>query len=109
MDITEPVSVANLEDAHELMYELGWTDGLPVVPPTTKLVQAIIDYLGRDPEEIVGLVPPKNRVATIEKVAINCVMAGCQPRHVPVVLAALEGLLDESFNLNGVQATTNCV
>ena len=109
MDITEPVSVANLEDAHELMYELGWTDGLPVVPPTTKLVQAIIDYLGRDPEEIVGLVPPKNRVASIEKVAVNCVMAGCQPRHVPVVLAALEGLLDESFNLNGVQATTNCV
>ena len=109
MDITEPVSVANLEDAHERMYDLGWTDGLPVIPPTTNLVNAVLEYLGRDPQEIIGIVPPKNRIASIEKIAVNCVMAGCKPHHVPVVIAALEGLLEDSFNLNGVQATTNCV
>ena len=93
MDITDPVSVNNLEDAHELMYDLGWTDGLPVIPPTTKLVNAVLEHLNRDPQEIIGIVPPKNRIASFEKIAINCVMAGCKPQHVPVVIAALEGLL----------------
>ena len=109
MDPTAEIQVNSLEEAHEEMYRLGWTDGLPAVPPTPKLVQAVIDYLGRDPREIIGLVPPKNRIATIGKVSVNAVMAGCTPELVPSVIAALEGMLDEEFNLNGVQATTNCV
>jgi len=97
-----------LEEAVELCYARGWTDGLPVVPPTLPAIERVIQYLGRDPAQVIGLVPPKNRVATIEKVAINCVMAGCLPEYVPVVLAALDAMLQESFNLNGVQTTTHC-
>ncbi len=109
MDASDSIEVDSLEEAHEAMYRLGWTDGLPAVPPTPKLVHAVLDYLGRDPQEVIGLVPPKNRIATVEKVAVNSVMAGCLPEYVPVVIAALEAMLDDDFNLNGVQATTNCI
>lgn len=84
-----------------------WTDGLVVAPPTEARVLEIIDYLGRAPHEVVGVVGPRGGLATIEQVAINCVMAGCRPAHVPVVLAALEAMLEPEFNLSGVQATTN--
>ena len=109
MDPTKGIQVDSLEEAHEAMHRLGWTDGLPAVPPTTKLVDGALDYLGRDREEIIGEVPPKNRIATIEKVVVNSVMAGCLPEYIPVVIAALEAMLDEAFNLNGIQATTNCI
>ena len=103
------VEVASLEEAHEAMFELGWTDGLPAIPPTRALVESALDYLGRGPQEVIGEIPPKNRIATVEKVVVNCVMAGCKPQYVPVVIAAVEAMLDDSFNLNGVQATTNCI
>ncbi|MCH8279736.1 MAG: hypothetical protein J4O03_05430 [Chloroflexi bacterium] len=109
MDPSTGVEVASLEEAHEAMFELGWTDGLPAIPPTAALVEAALDYLGRDPQEVIGEVPPKNRIATVEKVVVNCVMAGCKPEYIPVVIAAVEAMLDDSFNLNGVQATTNCI
>ena len=79
MDPTENIEVDSLEEAHEAMYRLGWTDGLPVIPPTPKLLQGVLDFLGQDPQEVIGQVPPQNRIATVEKVAINCVMAGCLP------------------------------
>ena len=109
MDPSDNIEVGSLEEAHEAIYRLGWTDGLPAIPPTAPLVEAVLKYLGRDPDEVIGQVPPKNRVATVEKVAVNCVMAGCLPQYAPVVIAALEAMLDNAFNLNGVQATTNCV
>ena len=89
--------------------EQRWTDGLPVYPPTEDGISAFLDYIRRDPGEEIGEVAPRQGVATIEKVAINCVMAGCRPEHMPVVLAALEALLEEPFNLPGVQTTTNMV
>ena len=98
---------ADLEAAVELCYEQRWTDGLPVIPPTRAPIEHIVAYLKRDPKEVVGIIPPRNGVATIEKIAINCVMAGCKPEYVPFVLAALEAMLDERFNLNGVQTTTH--
>ena len=106
--MTSPSRVFELDegnDPFELCYEQGWTDGLPVVPPTEERVGQVLDYLGRDPAEVLGVIPPKNGIATLEKVATNCVMAGCRPEYVPVVLAALEAMLDEAFNLNGVEAT----
>ncbi len=109
MDPTQNIEVASLEEAHEEMFRLGWTDVLPAIPPTTPLVEAVLSYLGRDPQELIGQIPPKNRLATVEKVAVNCVMAGCKPEYAPVVIAALEAMLHDDFNLNGVQATTNCV
>jgi len=98
---------ADLEAAVEFCYEQKWTDGLPVVPPTRGAIERILAYLKRDPDEIVGVVPPRNGVATIEKIAINCVMAGCKPEYVPIVIAAVEAMLEERFNLNGVQTTTH--
>ncbi len=62
------IQVDSLEEAHEAIYRLGWTDGLPAIPPTAKLVNAALDHLGRDPQEVIGEVPPKNRIATVEKV-----------------------------------------
>lgn len=98
---------ADLEAAVEYCYQQRWTDGLPVIPPTPGAVERIVGYLGRAPGEIIGIVPPRNGIATIEKIAINCVMAGCKPEYVPIVITALEAMLQERFNLNGVQATTN--
>ncbi|MBI4308002.1 MAG: hypothetical protein HY684_04275 [Chloroflexi bacterium] len=107
--VSERVVAADMDDAVEEAYRRGWTDGLPIVPPTESKVSRVLEYLGRDPQENLGIVPPKNGIATMEKVAINAVMAGCLPEHVPVVLAGLKAMLQPAFNLNGVQATTHCV
>ncbi len=101
------VEVADFWEWYELALARGWTDGLVVAPPTEERVAKIIDYLGRKPSEVLGIVGPRDGIATIEQVAINCAMAGCAPEHVPVVLAALKAMLEPEFNLHGVQATTN--
>ena len=85
----------------------GWSDGLPVVPPTEKRVTAMLE--GFDADETLGTVPPGYGDATIEILAANSVMAGCAPPMFPVVVAALEALLQPQFNLGGVQATTHPV
>lgn len=99
-----------VEDAWEF-YELAlrnrWTDGLPVLPPTPEVVEPMLEYVGGDPQASLGTVPPKHGVATVEKIAINAAMAGCRPEYLPVVMAALEAMLDPLFNLGGVQTTTN--
>jgi hypothetical protein len=102
-----PIEVQDFWAWHELALQRGWTDGLVVAPPSRDKVESVISYLGRRKEEVVGVVGPREGLATIEQVAINCVMAGCRPEHVPVVLAALEAMLEPEFNLSGVQATTN--
>jgi hypothetical protein len=98
--------VADIAEFIELAYDQGWTDGLPVYPPTDDLVAAMIDYIGRDPDEVVGVIPPGEGIATIEKIAINAVMAGCKPEYMPIVVTAVEAMLDPLFELLRVQATT---
>ncbi len=88
-------------EAMEQLYRLGWTDGLPVVPPTQSRVSEFIDYGGRPAGEIVGELPERRREISVEKVAANAVMAGCLPEYMPVVLAASEAMLDPKFNLVG--------
>jgi len=100
------VELAELEDEIEGPYDRGWTDGLPVVPPTTARILRMLDGTRRAADEIVGLVPPDLVPATVEKVAINAVMAGCRPDYLPVVLAAVEAACTDSFNMHGVLATT---
>ncbi|MBI4506890.1 MAG: thioredoxin, partial [Chloroflexi bacterium] len=78
--------------AIELYMEQGWTDGLPVVPPTEDRVLAMLRAAGCRPDDVVGEVPIRQRTITAEKVAINAVMAGCKPEDFPVVLAAVEAL-----------------
>jgi hypothetical protein len=100
------VDVAALQDEHELMYERGWSDGLPVVPPTEQRVLNMLAGTTRSPAEVIGVVPPDNVPCTIEKVAINAVMAGCKPEYLPVVLAAVEAACLDEFCMHGVLATT---
>ena len=100
------VEIGGDEDAQEAMYARGWSDGLPLVPPTEERVLRMLDGTARDPQEVIGLVPPALASATVEKIAINAVMAGCKPEYLPVVLAAVEAVLDDSFAMHGVLATT---
>src|SRR5438309_2467540 len=91
----------------EWYFEQGWTDGLPVVPPTRKLVDAFVEALGEDPQLVECKVPPRYGSLTREVLAINMVMAGCKAQYAPVVRAAMLALTAKAFNLNGVQATTH--
>jgi hypothetical protein len=104
----EVLEVADYEAAVELYFQNNWTDGLAIVPPTEHKVQAMIDYVGRNPQEVLGVVPPRGGIVTVEKLATNAVMAGCKPEYFPVVLAAFDALIDPHHNLNGVQTTTHC-
>lgn len=100
------VRYAPLEDEMEAAFERGWTDGLPVVPPTERRVLAMLQGTRRKPDEVVATVPPDLVDCTVEKVAINAVMAGCRPEYMPVVLAAVEAACTERFNMHGLLATT---
>ena len=100
------VRYAPLEDEMEAAFERGWTDGLPVVPPTERRVLAMLQGTPRKPDEVVAVVPPDLVECTVEKVAINAVMAGCRPEYLPVVLAAVEAACTEQFNMHGLLATT---
>jgi len=87
----------------------GWTDGLPIIPPTEEAVAEALEYTDLDPLESVGKIPATRADATVLNVAINAVMAGCRPEYLPVVLAAIRGLAEPDFNTFGIQATTNPV
>lgn len=99
----------SLEAVNRLYYARGWTDGLPIVPPTEERVWEMLDHWRADHEEIFGPVPPKRGIATMENVAINAVMAGCLPQYLPVIVTALRAMLEPEFNLFGIQATTHPV
>ena len=100
------IALGDDEDVQEAMFARGWSDGLPLTPPTEERVLRMLDGTTRDPQEVVGLVPPALAAATVEKIAVNAVMAGCKPEYLPVVLAAVEAVLDDSFAMHGVLATT---
>ena len=86
--------------------EKGWTDGLPIIPPTEERVGQMLAAVKRDPQDVIGVVPPRWAPATVEKIAINAVMAGCLPQYMPVLIAASEALADPRLNLYALQATT---
>lgn len=96
-------------DFQEYAEEQGWADGLPLVPPTPDRVEEMLRHTDRDARDVIGLVPPRWAEATVEKVAVNAVMAGCRPEYLPVLITAVEAALEKEFNLYGIQATTNPV
>lgn len=100
------VEPAALEDEMEVAFVRGWSDGLPVVPPTERRVLDMLEGTRRQPNEIVAVVPPDLVKCTVEKVAINAVMAGCKPEYLPVVLTAVEAACTDDFNMHGLLATT---
>ena len=100
------VDFADLEDEFEAMFDRGWTDGLPVVPPTEARVARMLEGTSHAPDEVVAVVPPDLVECTVEKVAVNAVMAGCRPEYLPVVLAAVAAACTDDFNIHGLLATT---
>ena len=97
----DPRALMQLYDEH------GWGDGLPMVPPTPERVDEML--AGADPDEIIASLPPRFGQATRRVIAINAVLAGCEPAHLPVLVAAVGALASPELNLRGVNATTHCV
>lgn len=100
------VEFASAEDPFEAMFARGWTDGLPVVPPTPERVLRMLTGTSRAPDEVIAVAPPDLVELTVEKVAVNAVMAGCLPEYLPWVIAALEAACNDTFNMHGVLCTT---
>jgi hypothetical protein len=90
--------IAAVENLNQLFIDNEWADGLPVLPPTKERVQWMLTGTDRSPEEEIGTISPRNGMATIEKIAINAVMAGAKPEYLPVIIAIVEGLADERFD-----------
>ncbi|HEV8438026.1 MAG TPA: hypothetical protein VGT40_08030 [Methylomirabilota bacterium] len=89
--------------------ERGWTDGLPIVPPTADAMAEFLRWTDRPARDVVAVLPPRQGEATVERIAVNAVMAGCRPEYLPVIIAAIEALADPLFNLDSIQATTHPV
>jgi len=99
----------DIDAINRLYRERRWGDGLPIVPPSAARVDRMLAHSGRGRHELVARVAPGFGAATVERIAINAVMAGCDPEYLPVLIAATEAIADAEFNLQGIQATTNPV
>ncbi len=99
--------IDNPDSIFQLFQARGWIDGLPFIPPKEERVAKMLTYSDRGPKEVLAILPPRWGEATVEKIAVNAVMAGCLPQYFPVVLAAISALAEEPFNLYAVQATTH--
>jgi hypothetical protein len=97
----------DLDGIIDFFHQSGWTDGLPIIPPTEPRVRRMLTGTDRSPQELLGLIPPRDGEATIEKIAVNAVMAGCKPEFMPVLLAGLQVILNPSWGLAPLQPTTN--
>ncbi|MGI9611333.1 MAG: hypothetical protein ACR2QO_00375 [Acidimicrobiales bacterium] len=105
---TRTLTAVDEAAAIERLHELGCTDGLPVIVPTSERVERMVLATGLDPGDVLGTMGPLMGAATVEKVATSAVMAGCLPDHVPVVVAALRAMCQPEFDLREMQATTHC-
>lgn len=103
------IEIDDEADDYEACFERGWSDGLPVIPPTPERVLRMLAGTTRQPSEVLGDMPPDYAPLTVEKVAINAVMAGAKPEYMPVILAVMEAVLDEAYCLHGTIATTQFV
>jgi hypothetical protein len=104
---SEQVELLDYQSVQEHFWSEGWTDGLPVVPPTEELVEIYLDMAGIEPHQVVGVLPERGREITAEKVAINAVMAGCLPEYFPIVLAAWQAVCAPEWNLNSGALSTS--
>lgn len=92
---------------NKMFYEKGWTDGLPIIPPTEERVLNLLQGTRRGPYEVIGFIPPRWAEATVERIAVNAVMAGCLPEYMPILIAAISAMVEKVFNLYSIQATTH--
>ena len=98
------IEMGSQDDEFEFMFDQGFTDGLPVIPPTPQRVLSMLQGTSLDPQEVIAIMPPNMAKVTVEKVAINAVMAGCRPEYLPVVMAAVDAVCTDEFNIHGVMA-----
>lgn len=103
----EKIEQNNPLDAIEFYFQKGWTDGLPIVPPTEERIYEMLASVNMDPDTIIGSIPERGRAFTAELVAINAVMAGCLPGYFPVVMAAAQAISEPDFGLHGPSASTH--
>tara|TARA_Y100000588_G_C14136268_1_gene873941 strand:- start:50 stop:1153 length:1104 start_codon:yes stop_codon:yes gene_type:complete len=103
--------IVEIEDSLEAVIDFfetqGWTDGLPFIPPTRARVEEMYRYIDRKSDNVIATLAPRNGEATVERIAVNAVMAGCWPEYLPVLITAVQAIADEAFNLNGIQSTTH--
>ena len=98
----------SIEAVNDHFYKQGWTDGLPVIPPTAERVERMLSGMSwRSPDAVIGLIPPGMGVATLRTIAVNAVMAGCLPAYLPIVVAAVEAVLEKQYGLAHRQTTTH--
>ncbi len=100
------IELGSDEDEFEAMFARGWSDGLPLIPPTPQRVDHMLSGTKLAPQTQIADVPPNYAPATVEKIAVNAVMAGCRPEYLPVVITAIEAICTDEFNMHGVAATT---
>ena len=101
------MAFGDTRQAIEYFFEQGWTDGLPVVPPTEEAILEFLEYVELEPHQIVAEYEPRVREVTAEKVAINAVMAGCKPEYMPIVLTAVKAVTTNEFALNHIATTSS--
>ena len=101
----EIVHSGDLESVQEFFSARGWTDGLPIIPPTRQRVQQALRFTSRDPDEVIGVLAPEFRESTVWNVAVNGVMAGCRPEYFPVLLAIADALADPQFRIQDAGST----
>ena len=90
------------EAVFQTMLDGGWSDGLPVIPPTYDRVERMVEATGLASTHLVGYINPDGGVATVEKIAVNAVMAGCLPEYMPVLIAAVQAIVEPEFNIHGL-------
>jgi hypothetical protein len=105
----ELVVFDSAEAVNSLFFERGWTDGLPIIPPTEEAVERMLAAVNREPGEVVATMPPSWGEATVEKIAINAVMAGCLPDYMSLVITAVAAMCEQQVNLKSIQPTTHPV
>ena len=99
--------VDDYDAVQNLYLERGWSDGLPITPPTPERVEAMLAAANLDPQRVVAELPPHWGEATVERLAVNAVMAGCLPEYLPVIIAGVAAMSDPAFNLYAIQSTTH--
>jgi hypothetical protein len=100
------VLTGTFEEINRFFRQQDWTDGLPIVPPTREAVESFLAYTARGADDELAILPPAKLKATPRNVAVNAIMAGCEPRHMPLLIAAAEALGDEGYNLNSFGSTS---
>ncbi|HXF68125.1 MAG TPA: hypothetical protein VNK67_15690 [Burkholderiales bacterium] len=98
----------SFERVNDYFYERGWSDGLPIVPPTEERVRTMLAGMAwRGAEEVIGVIPPRMGRATLHAIAVNAVMAGCRPEYLPVLVAAVQAVCEPQYGLSHRQTTTH--